>query len=234
MDIYAKFKAGDLEDNVEFMEIFNKCQPFTMTSMERMYALYDSCRYIIKNNIQGDFVECGVWKGGSAMVIAHTLLKLNTTDRKIYLYDTFEGMSEPEDMDVDIANRKAGDLMDIDKEKLTHAWAFSPEEEVKNNVFSAGYEKENIVFVRGKVEDTIPSIIPEKISLLRLDTDWYASTQHELEHLYPRLSSHGILIIDDYGHWAGARKAVDEYFDVHKGFIFLNRIDYTGRILVKP
>lgn len=234
MDIYAKFKAGDLEDDVEFMEIFNKCQPFTMTSMERVYALYDSCRYIIKNNIQGDFVECGVWKGGSAMVIAYTLLKLNITDRKIYLYDTFEGMSEPEDMDVDIVNRKAGDLMDMDKEKLTHAWAYSPEEEVRNNIFSTGYEKENIIFVRGKVEDTIPNTIPEKISLLRLDTDWYASTQHELEHLYPRLSSHGILIIDDYGHWAGARKAVDEYFDVHKDFIFLNRIDYTGRILVKP
>lgn len=234
MDIHLKLQTGDLEDNLEFMEIFNKCRPFTMTSMERIYALYNSCKYIIENDILGDFVECGVWKGGSAMVVACTLLKLNAANRKIYLYDTFEGMSEPEDIDVDIANRSAGRLMDEDKEKLTHAWALAPEKEVRENIFSTGYSKENLLFVRGRVEDTIPATVPDRIALLRLDTDWYASTLHELVHLYPRLSQHGVLIIDDYGHWAGARKAVDEYFSEHNKYIFLHRIDYTGRILLKP
>ena len=84
------------------------------------------------------------------------------------------------------------------------------------------------------VEDTIPNQAPKEIALLRLDTDWYESTLHELEHLYPRLVSGGVLIIDDYGHWRGAREAVDEYIDKHKLKLFLTRIDYTGRLCVKP
>jgi hypothetical protein len=83
------------------------------------------------------------------------------------------------------------------------------------------------------VEDSIPSTIPEKISLLRMDTDWYESTKHELGHLFPRLSKGGIFILDDYGHWKGARKAADEFFENHKINIFLSRVDYTGRIAVK-
>ena len=83
------------------------------------------------------------------------------------------------------------------------------------------------------MEDTIPKNSPEKISILRLDTDWYESTKHELEYLFPRLSSGGILIIDDYGHFKGAKKAVDEYFTKNKIQYFLNRIDYTGRLIVK-
>ena len=73
--------------------------------------------------------------------------------------------------------------------------------------------------------------MPERIALLRIDTDWYESTRHELVHLYPRLSPGGVLIIDDYGHWQGARKAVDEYFQAG---LFLNHIDYTGRLAIKP
>ena len=93
---------------------------------------------------------------------------------------------------------------------------------------SLGSGPERIHFVEGKVEDTIPAHAPERIALLRLDTDWYESTRHELEHLYPRLSRGGVLIIDDYGHWQGARQAVDEYFgDAHAAL--LNRIDYTAR-----
>ena len=78
----------------------------------------------------------------------------------------------------------------------------------------------------------IPKYLPGEIALLRLDTDWYKSTQHELIHLYPLLVGSGVLIIDDYGHWQGAKKAVDEYFSDKK--ILLNRIDYTGRISIKP
>jgi hypothetical protein len=85
----------------------------------------------------------------------------------------------------------------------------------------------------GKVEDTIPADIPEKIALLRLDTDWYESTKHELIHLFPRLQKGGVLIIDDYGFWKGARKAVDEYFAENNIQILLNRIDDTGRMAIK-
>ncbi len=112
-------------------------------------------------------------------------------------------------------------------------WAYSALEEVKHNLLSTGYPAERISFIKGKVEETIPLNAPPQIALLRLDTDWYESTYHELVHLFPRLSSGGILIIDDYGHWKGARKAVDKYFSENKLDLLLHRIDYSGRICVK-
>jgi hypothetical protein len=104
---------------------------------------------------------------------------------------------------------------------------------VKQAVYSTGYNRDKFHFVQGMVEDTLPEKAPEQIALLRLDTDWYESTRHELIHLFPRLSRGGVLIIDDYGDWEGARKAVDEYIAQHNVAILLNRIDHTGRIGVK-
>ncbi len=104
---------------------------------------------------------------------------------------------------------------------------------VRETIDSAGYPSERVHFVRGQVEDTVPEQAPERIALLRLDTDWYESTRHELLHLYPRLASGGVLIVDDYGHWDGCRRAVDEYFSTEAEPVLLSRIDYTGRLAVK-
>ena len=104
---------------------------------------------------------------------------------------------------------------------------------VKKNMASTDYPEENIIYIKGKIEETLPGYIPGKISILRLDTDWYESTKHELEHLYPILSPGGVLIIDDYGHFAGARKAVDEYFSGLEKPPYMSRIDYSGRIIIK-
>jgi O-methyltransferase len=104
--------------------------------------------------------------------------------------------------------------------------------EVQAAMRSTGYPEHQIGYVSGRVEETIPESAPSEIALLRLDTDWYGSTRHELEHLYPRLVSGGVLIVDDYGHYAGARQAVDEYFAGRP--ILLARVDYTGRMAVKP
>jgi hypothetical protein len=104
---------------------------------------------------------------------------------------------------------------------------------VKNNLYSTGYPRENIIFIKGKVEETIPAVIPDKIAILRLDTDWYESTYHELLHLFPRLSVHGVLILDDYGCLKGAKRATDTYFNEHGVKVLLNRIDYSGRIAIK-
>lgn len=204
-----------------------------MTTVERAYSLYVGCKYIIGNNIEGDFVECGVWKGGSAMIMAHTLLSLSIQNRKIYLYDTFEGMSDPENIDVDINNVAAKSLLDMNDKRTSCVWCYATEEEVKHNLLSTGYRAENLFFIKGKVEETIPNVIPEKVALLRLDTDWYASTYHEMVNLYPRLTKSGVLIIDDYGHWVGAKKAIDDYFSGFHNMTFLHRIDYTGRMLIK-
>ena len=83
------------------------------------------------------------------------------------------------------------------------------------------------------MEDTVPDTVPEKIALLRLDTDWYASTLHEMRELWPLLGSGGVLIVDDYGHFAGARQAVDEYLEESGERVLLGRLDYTGRMCVK-
>jgi len=222
-----------IDSDKGFNQIYNKCKKYTMTSKERMYGLFKAVEYITDSNIPGDFVECGVWKGGSTMLIANALLKLNVTDRKIYLYDTFEGMPEPTDNDYNVSNKKirAVDRWKKEQKQDINTWCFSPLSEVQNNMLSTGYPKDQIILVKGKVESTIPQTIPSKIALLRLDTDWYESTKHELNHLFPILVKNGVLIIDDYGHWAGAKKAVDEYFS--KNLILLNRIDYTGRIGIK-
>lgn len=225
----------DIEDG--FMQIWSQVSGFTMTSLERGYALYQAVQYIVKGGIGGDFVECGVWKGGSCMLMALSLIAAGCTDRKIYLYDTFEGMTEPGGNDFIAWNGKSvSERWDADKNGTTDnftEWAVGLEA-VKKNIGMTGYPEENIIFVKGSVEKTLANLKPSSISLLRLDTDWYESTRSELEHLYPRLNQGGTLIIDDYGHFTGAKKAVDEYFNDLELPILLNRIDYTGRIGIKP
>lgn len=219
----------------EDKKIINIVKPFTMTSPERVYTLINAVRYIISNNIKGDFVECGVWQGGSAMAIALTLIEQGILDRDIYLFDTFEGMSEPTEKDIDMHGRIALKNFGKTKKENEYAdWCYSSIENVKINLKSTGYPSDKIHFIKGKVEDTLPANKPDAISLLRLDTDWYESTLHELKHLYPKVIPSGICIIDDYGYWAGARQAVDEYFIKSKKNVFLNRIDNTGRLIIKP
>ncbi len=221
--------------HTEFWEIYNLCSQYTMTSVARMYALYCSVAYVLSNNIKGSFVECGVWRGGSAMLIAKMLNNRKITDRKIYLYDTFEGMSKPTNADLDYSGRSASELLNENvHNKEESVWCLADLADVQRNLSLTGFQESNLVYVKGTVETTIPAALPEgRIALLRLDTDWYESTKHELNHLFPLLELNGVLIIDDYGHWEGCRKAVDEYFAEHKTCILLNRIDYTGRIGVK-
>jgi hypothetical protein len=218
----------------DFLEMYQKCNPFTMTSVERMYSLFKAVEYIAQNHLEGDCVECGVWRGGSSMLICLALLKFNSSHKRMYLYDTYEGMSEPTGKDMDWSGKYAKDLLSASERKdEASLWSYSPLVEVQRNLQSTGYPVNRLVFVKGKVEETIPSEIPHSICLLRLDTDWYESTYHELTYLYPRLVEQGILIIDDYGHWKGAKEAVDRYFQEHSIHPLLHRIDYTARIFIK-
>lgn len=222
--------ARDLSD--ADARIIEAVAPYTMTSVERLLALMDAVRYVSRNGVPGDVAECGVWKGGSMMAAALTFLEEGDTDRGIYLYDTFEGMSEPGEHDVSFDDVPASRQL-AETERNTGVWCYSSLDEVKANVVSTGYPSDRLSFIKGKIEDTVPGILPESLSILRLDTDWYESTRHELEHLFPLLSPGGIMIIDDYGHWKGARKAVDEFLrGAGKGH-YLHRIDFTGRLLVK-
>ncbi|GAA4904108.1 TylF/MycF/NovP-related O-methyltransferase [Mucilaginibacter defluvii] len=216
------------------IKTYKKVKPYTLTTPERIAALCNAVNYITENNIEGDIVECGVWRGGSSMAAIDTLVNNKDLSRNIYLYDTFEGMSAPTEDDKVLSGTSALELMNTsDKEDPTSVWCYSTIEEVQNNVRMLDYPDEKIFYIKGKVEDTIPATLPGKIAILRLDTDFYESTRHELHYLYPLLVQGGVLIIDDYGHWEGARKAVDEYIKQHKLPVLLNRIDYTGRIAIK-
>jgi O-methyltransferase len=213
-------------------EILETVRPFTMTSDERIISLLHAIDYISRNKIAGDIAECGVWKGGSMMTVALDLAERGDFSRDLWLYDTFEGMSEPTDADTRF-DGQAARLELAQTPAGTGIWSQANLESVQRNLFSTGYPRDKIHFVKGKVEETIPHRLPARLALLRLDTDWYASTKHELIHLFPLLERRGILVLDDYGHWQGARKAVDEFFETRGDMPYLHRVDYTGRILVK-
>jgi O-methyltransferase len=212
--------------------IVARVDPFTMTSLERRASLIGAVDHVVKHRLAGDIVECGVWRGGSMMTIALALMARGDTSRDLYLYDTFEGMSEPTEHDRALSGESAqAQLARTDREHPL--WAVASLDDVRANLASTGYPAERIHYVQGKVEDTIPGTLPGRTALLRLDTDWYESTLHELNHLYPLLVRHGLLVIDDYGHWQGARRAVDEYFAASAEPVFLHRVDYTARLVVK-
>jgi hypothetical protein len=217
-----------------FQEIYEKTRPYTMTSINRMYELYKAVQYLVDSRIPGDIVECGIWKGGSSMIAALALQAFGETDRRLWLYDTYEGMPEPGEKDVRASDGfVAQQHWSILKPDDSHKWIYSSLEEVQSNMYSTGYPKENILFIKGKVEDTIPDRIPGVIALLRLDTDWYESTYHELRHLFPQVSTHGVLVIDDYGWWKGSREATDRYITENNLQLFLHRIDDSGRLALK-
>ncbi len=195
--------------------------PFSITSRERIEKLYDLLERIRIDNIDGDLVECGVYRGGNILGMMEycDFYNLNKT---IWIYDTFCGMTQPSDLDIDVHKRKAIDQFDRIK-------CYASLSEVQKNLSSSSYK--NIRYVVGDVCETLKNDTPAKISLLRLDTDWYESTKCELEILFPKVTNGGSLIVDDYGHWQGARLAFDEYFTntnyTHK------KIDNTGIYLTK-
>lgn len=231
--------TGDLLDSDADRRIIERAAPFTMTSTERLLALIDAVRYCVVRGLEGAFVECGVWRGGSVLAMILTLQEVGADDRDIYLYDTFQGMTEPTEHDVSWQDASALEEWNIAREASDRPWAeifgsqAFDEQSVRETLHATGYPPSRLHLVPGPVEATIPAHGPGSVALLRLDTDWYESTRHELRHLYPLLVSAGVLIIDDYGHWKGARKAVDEYFAAEAEPPLLHRIDYTGRIGVK-
>lgn len=208
---------------------------YTKATRERLKYMINACRQVDKMGIEGDIVECGVWRGGHIM-----LARIVSPDRRCWLYDTFTGMPRPEKhRDVKMAD-KGRPAIDTWKAKNAngHRWAAASLEEV-HGYFSQEelMVPSKLVFVEGQVETTLkdPAKRPDKIAILRLDTDWHSSTKAELEYLYPRLVTGGILIVDDYGHWRGCREAVQEYFK-KKGINYAGRltpIDYTAVTMVK-
>jgi O-methyltransferase len=226
---YQRIVAEPDDLELDFIRLYRRCAEYTMTSIERMHALWAATRFVSARGVPGDHVECGVWRGGSSMLAALTFAAAGDHDRRFHLYDTFEGMPEPTAHDGAVARREW-----VRHQRDDHnEWCYGPLDDVRANMLSTGLPRERLRLVKGKVEDTIPAEVPDRIALLRLDTDWYSSTHHELVHLMPRLEPGGVLILDDYGHWQGARKAVDDYLSEHGIDLLLVRVDAAGRVAVK-
>lgn len=216
------------------IELIESVRPYTKTSPERLHAMIHALQHVHRNHVPGDVVECGVWRGGTMIAAARTLQELGDTSRNLLLYDTFEGMAAPGEHDVSHKGVKAVDKFEKRKTGADSSdWCYASLEEVSGLMNATGYPNENIQLIKGKVEETLPARAPERIAVLRLDTDWYESTLHELNTLFPRLTPGGVLIIDDYGDWAGARKAVDEYLAAGNISFHLGRVDDSARIGIK-
>lgn len=223
--------SGDLpiEATEADRAIAARVAPFTLTGAARVWALLQSVRYLVANGIEGDLVECGVWRGGSSMAMALKLVELRDTERRLWMYDTFSGMTDPSEVDVEAHSRRhARQQMD-----RISGWIAASVEDVRANMASTGYPLRNVVFREGDVAETLRSGAPSRLALLRLDTDWYESTKVELEVLFPALVPGGVCIVDDYGHWEGARRALDEYLGEQGLQPLVHAIDYTGRLFVK-
>lgn len=204
-------QADMLRDPI-FASIAKDCSPFTMTSMEKMYALYQSVRYLDEKKIEGDFVECGVWRGGSLMTMMLSILRLTLSLRDVVVFDLFDN-----------ADRNGNQY-----------WQSIPQSEVEKNIGSTGYPTAKIEIHPGDVLQSLPCPIKRPIALLRLDTDLYETTAHTLEHLFPHVVKGGIVIIDDYGsHPEDAGRATDEFFARHQLKPFFHRIDAGGRLFIK-
>ena len=207
-----------------------------MTGVARLLALISAVRYVSRRGIPGDIAECGVYMGGNIEVMIRTLQRHGVRDRDVYLYDTFAGMPKPTDKDdCALGGVALWETLrtEVDGEKGSN-WMKAGVELVRQRIDPLGYPDKHLRFIKGMVEDTIPATMPDKIAILRLDTDFYSSTKHELKHLYPRLSPGGILIIDDYGAFPGSRMATDEYAAEHGLNWFLHRVDAHVRLVVKP
>lgn len=226
----------DFDLEPEFVKLYERCRTKTMTSIERMHALYKAVEYVVRARIAGDFAECGVWRGGSVMLMALAAQQFGDSGRRIWIYDTFNGMTEPSPLDKQaMTGRSARDILSENAKSLENPfWGIASQDTVTDNLQRTGYPMERFVFVKGDILETLPATAPDKLAILRLDTDWYQSTRHELRALYPRLLPGGVLILDDYGYWTGAKRAADEFFADEEKVPFLHRIDFTGRIGLKP
>lgn len=229
-DYVAKQRKFEVTDPA-FFALYERVKPYTMTSIERLYAMHKAVEHVARSGVEGAIVECGVWRGGSMMMAALTLAALGKTDRQLFLFDTFAGHPRP-NPERDLKEHYEFWLQRRRTDRSS-SWAEVTLEEVRGNLSSTGYPLDRVKFVKGIVQETIPAAAPEAIALLRLDTDWYDSTAHEMRHLYPRLVAGGVLILDDYGEMPGQKQAFDEFCERNGVHLLLNRIDASGRMAVK-
>ena len=231
----TKLLPFELDDSERKLIYEIREKNLSMCSYERLAATAMACKYICKNNKKAIFVECGVWRGGNG-IIAATIFKKYKIPYKIYLFDTFKGMTKPTKEDKKInGNQLALKFYNIYKRRTHNDWCYAAIEEVKDNFKKYGLFNKNIFFIEGDITKTLKQLnnIPNIISILRIDTNWYKSTKIILEKLYPKLKIGGILLSNDYAYWSGSKKAIDDYFHKKSNQPYFQYVDQSGRTAIK-
>lgn len=205
----------------EFDATFRRIRSISMVSHARLHSLHESVRYVVRNNIPGDIVECGVARGGSAAVMALALQCLRA-QRRMWLFDTFSGLPEPTAADPDYAIAR----------NYTGLYGTAADE-IRASFVRLGIATDNIEFVPGLFQQTLASSRVSQIAVLHVDGDWYESVKTTMEAFYDRVSPLGIIQFDDYGHWLGANKAINEFMSQRAIKVPLEYIDFSGRRMIK-
>lgn len=219
-----------------------------MMPLVNLQTLFEQAIYCEKNNIEGDFVECGVWKGGAVGMMALANLQYGKVPRKLHLFDAFDDICEPDPT-------KDGSRALEDVKRLANKNNAEPSGALKpvkgmydtfggygtikscNDLLTEqiGYKSNYIIYHKGWFQDTLPTDAADinKIAILRLDGDWYDSIKICLEYLFDKVQKGGLVVIDDYGYYEGCTKAVDEYL-IKKGIVtFLSYSNAGCRYFIK-
>ncbi|MGY6529569.1 MAG: TylF/MycF/NovP-related O-methyltransferase [Cyanobacterium sp.] len=206
----------------EFRALMAVIRPYTMLTEPRLYSLYTLTKRICQENIEGNFVECGVAGGGSTALMASVIKRYSKIPRLIYACDSFSGMPKPTAEDTQNG-------MDAEATGWGTGTCAAPEDSVKEVCQKLGVSN-LLVTVKGYFQDTLPENREKmgNIAFLHMDGDWYDSTKAILNNLYDNVVDNGLIQIDDYGAWEGCRQAISEYQTTHNLKFYLNQIDNTG------
>lgn len=205
-------------DTLHRQQMLSAVEPFTMVGPERLEALYAVAETLEAQGIEGDIVHCGVCNGGSAAVAAHCVQP--GSNRTVWLFDSFQGLPEPTDLDGSNAPAMVG--------------------QCKGNVASVqlvfsmlGIDMSSVNIIPGWIEQTLHTVSLDRIALLSIDVDWYEPIKLCLEKFYDSVHENGFIYIDDYGHWPGAKLATEEFFAARHLSVPKKMIDYTGCMIHK-
>lgn len=233
-----QFRLSDLRHALRLYRTWQVI-PYTMLSIPRLSNAYECTAEAIRQHIPGDIAECGVWAGGSTGLMFAAARDSGDANRRFHLFDSFEGLPQPSSKDgKDVLQGYLKDnqdrVLDEGKGDLIAINACAAPRQLAEELFFKvlGAPPDLIIFHQGWFQNTVPAAVAsgqvKQLSVLRIDGDWYESTRICLEHLCPLVSPGGFVIIDDYGHFEGCRKAVDEYLAVHGKGTQLSKIDSDG------
>lgn len=220
--IYGAFEKPPMKPRLRFEGRDNAPTAYTVIGMTRLNNLQFCVEDVLKNNIPGDLIECGAWRGGATIFMRAILKAYSVTDRKVFVADSFEGMPEtnPAKYPMDKGMEKSSSLYsDYFKVSL---------EQVKANFASFDLLDSQVVFLKGWFKETLPTAPIQKLAVLRVDADLYESTMDSLVNLYPKLAVGGYLIVDDFGCYPACSQAVLDYRQAHGIKEAIVGIDWTG------